>query len=232
VKHFLKYFIALALLTTACDPEDSKPTDSGLAYFPLQTGNFYVYDVEETVYSEVAPTKNLQYQLKIEVTDSFPNTEGGYTYVLNRTKRTDANEAWVDLDTWSVRSNDREVILNEGNISFVRISFPIVSGKKWDGNKYNNQDKDEYLINEIGEIGKSFESSGTTYENTFTVVQEDNEDFIVFLDKRQEVYAKNIGLVYKETTQLNYCTSNDCIGQQKVKSGVIYKQNLNQYVVQ
>jgi hypothetical protein len=229
VKHFLRYFIAFALFNTACDNGDPKPVDSGQEYFPLITGNYYVYDVVEIVYSEVAPTKNLVYQLKVEVSDSFPNGEGDHTYVLSRSTRNNETDAWKDLDTWSVRSNDREVILNEGNVSFVRIAFPLKAGKTWNGNKYNNQLADEY---EINDTGKNFDAGGVTFENTFTVLQEDNEDFIVFLDKREEVYAKDIGLVYKEVTQLAYCTTNDCIGQQKVKSGIIYKQQINDYVVQ
>lgn len=229
MKHFIKYFLVLLVLATACDPDESKPVDIGMDYFPLQTGNSYIYTIDETIYSEVAPVKNLIYQLRIQITDSFPNAEGNYTYVLNRSTRNDANSAWQDLDTWSVRGNDREIILNEGNIPFLKLTFPLRAGNSWNGNKYNNLETDQY---EVTSMDQPFAAGGTTFDKTLRVLQENNEDLIVFQDKREEVYARGVGLVYKETIQLSYCTTNDCIGQQKIKSGTIYKQQITAYVVQ
>jgi hypothetical protein len=229
VKHFLKYFLASLVLATACDSDEPKPVDIGVDYFPLQTGNSYTYDIDETIYSEVAPVKNLVYQLRIEITDSFPNAEGDYTYVLHRSTRNDVNSAWEDLDTWSVRGNDREIILNEGNIPYLKLTFPLKAGNSWNGNKYNNLEADQY---EVTAMDQPFVVSGTTFDKTLSVLQENNEDFIVFQDKREEVYARDVGLIYKETIQLSYCTTNDCVGQQKIKSGTIYKQQIAEYVVQ
>lgn len=213
----------------ACDAEESTPVDIGLDYYPLQTGNYYIYNVEETIYSEVAPVDTLIYELMVEVNDSFPNPEGNYTYVMNRSKRSDENAAWEDLDTWSVRGNDREVVVNEENIPFVKLAFPARKGSRWNGNRFNNLEADEY---EVTAFDETFDAGGTTFDKALTVLQENNEDFIVFLDKREEVYARGVGLVYKETTQLSYCTTEDCVGQQKIKSGRIYKQQISDYGMQ
>lgn len=229
MKQFHKYLLAIIVLAGACDSDESQPADIGLDYFPLQTGNYYVYDVEETIYSEVTPVEDLVYQLMVEVVDSFPNPEGNYTYVMNRSQRSDENGAWQDLDTWSVRGSDREVVVNEQNIPFVKLTFPAREGKGWNGNKYNNLDADEYKVTAFDE---AFDAGGTTFDKTLTVLQENNEDFVVFQDKRAEVYAKGVGLIYKETIQLSYCTTPDCVGQQEIKSGRIYKQQIIDYGVQ
>lgn len=221
--------MAFALLAVSCDPDEFQAPDIGLNYFPLRTGHYQIYNVNETVYSEVAAPENRVYQLMVEVTDSFPNSgETGYTYVLRRMKRADQNASWQDLDTWSVRRDDRELVVNEGNRPFVKLTFPLRRGNAWNGNKFNNLDADEY---EIEALDESFTAGGTTFEQTVVVNQENNEDLIVFQDRREEVYARDVGLIYKETTQLRYCTSDDCLGQQKIKSGIIYKQEIIAYGV-
>ena len=52
---------------------------------------------------------------------------------------------------------------------------------------------------------------------------------IVKKDVRMSVYAKSIGLVYREATVLYYCTVGNCIGQQIVENGTILKQTLKDY---
>jgi hypothetical protein len=67
------------------------------------------------------------------------------------------------------------------------------------------------------------------FDNTFTVEQEQNEDFFVFNDERREVYARDIGLVYKKVVQLGYCTDDHCLGQQKIDHGFEMKLVIKQY---
>lgn len=211
----------------ACDRDnDFKHADVGKDYFPMQTGFYQIYKIDEIVYTELKDPETLSYQLMIEVVDSFPNPEGHYTYVLNRSKRLDANAQWKSLDTWSVRSNDREIIVNEENIPFLKLTFPVRKGSVWNGNKFNNLQEDAY---EILTVDQSSRVNEMEFDKTLTVLQENNKDLIVFQDKREEVYARGVGLIYKETLQLHYCTDNNCVGQQKIKRGSDYKQQIIAY---
>jgi hypothetical protein len=225
LKHFLNYII-LTLLAVSCSSHEFKPADIGLEYFPLRAGYYQTYTIDEVLYSEVAEPETLAYQLKVQITDSFPNNDGTFTYVLHRSKRPDANSAWENLDTWSVRGDDRELIVNEGNIPFVKLTFPLKRGNAWNGNKFNSHDEDEY---EVVALDQSFTAGGTIFDKTLTVLQENNEDLIVFLDERKEVYARGVGLIYKEAKQLHYCTADNCRGQQKIESGSVFKQELIEY---
>jgi hypothetical protein len=229
LKYLHKYLLFFLVLAVACDSNEVKPVDIGVHYFPLQTGDYQIYAVNETHYSEVKNPETLVYQLKVEAVDSFPNTDGTYTYVFNRSKRASETATWQAVDTWSVQGSDRELVVSEGNTPFVKLVFPVKKGIVWNGNKFNTRAKDDYTITALDE---SFAASGITFDKTLTVVQEDNEDFIVSLDKREEVYARNVGLIYKETTQLNYCTRDNCTGQQIIESGVVYKQEIIQYGTQ
>ena len=226
MKHFHKYFAGYLILAAACNSDEFKPADIGLDYFPLQTGSYHVYAVDEILYSEVQEPEMLAYQLRVEINDSFPNTEGGYTYVIHRRKRTNETDPWQDLDTWSARENERELVVHEGNTAFVKLTFPLKKGNAWNGNKFNNLNEDEYIVEAMDE---PFTAGGTTFENTVHVIQEDNDDVIVYFDQREEVYAKSVGLIYREIAQLNYCTDDSCIGQQIIKSGKIYKQEILEY---
>ncbi len=232
MKHFLRFLI-LPLLTgvlvVACDSSDNDTSPgTGTEYFPLKTGSYLVYDVSEIIYTLSVP-ETLQYQLKVAMVDKFLNSEGDSMFVIHRSRRNIAADNWTYQDTWSVRKNEREVVMSEGNVSYVKLKLPVRQDMEWDGNAYNTLGEDEYTLEEL-KVSKTYNNQ--TFEDCITVNQNDNDDFIVFLDQRKEVYAKDIGLVYKETTQLHYCTQDDCLGQQKVESGTIYEQTITTYGVE
>lgn len=226
MKHFPKYFAVFLGLLTGCGPEEPARVDIGLEYFPLKGGIFHVYDVEETTYSGAVEPETTVYQVRVEVTDSFPNADNTFTYVLFRSKRLSPADAWEAIDTWSARIENDQVVVSEGNISYVRLAFPLRKGSSWDGNMFNDLGEDEYHVTAFDE---PVTAGGTTFERTLIVNQEMNDDLIVFLDERQEVYARNVGLVAREFRQLHFCTDDHCRGQQQIESGKVFKQELIEY---
>ena len=132
LKHFYKYFGFALLLASACGKDEYKPADIGHNYFPLKTGSYRIYVVNEIRYSEIAAPEISSYQLKEQVTDSFPDGgNGNYTYVIHRSTRQDAGGQWKPLSTWSARVTNLELMVNEGNTSFVKLTFPVRKGHAW-----------------------------------------------------------------------------------------------------
>jgi hypothetical protein len=235
VKHFRSFGLWMVLLLLSCESqEDNYPIFTDSEYFPLESGFYHLYDVTEVRYALSVP-ETLQYELKVLVLDSFKNGTGELSYVLKRSKRTDVNAEWTPLETWSAQLNQNEVIVSEGNIPYVVLDFPLVEKKSWDGNKYNNQtnpvsgeNDDSY---DLIQVDEPFDINGSSFPDCVTVSQEDNQEFIVYFDRRYEVYSRHVGLISKNITQLKYCNDADrnCIGQQIVDEGVIYQQTLKQY---
>jgi hypothetical protein len=224
VKHFLSFLIVIMVF--ACDRNEFTPADTGLDYMPIQVGDFRIYDVNEIVYSQVAEPETLHYELRTEVVDSFPSMSGVINYVVNRFQRSEGSSNWNVLETWSMRKNDLELVVTEGNKSFVKLIFPPRAGNEWDGNEFNNDEEDIYAITEV-DITKQI--GELTFEKTLTVAQESNDDRIVYYDFREERYARGVGLISRTIEQMEYCTLDPCLGQQIIEQGREYRQNLIEY---
>jgi len=236
MRRLLEYLMVLILFSCSESPE-IVIQDPFSGYFPLQTGLFQLYDVEEIQIQQNVQTRSV-YQLKTVAIDSFKNDEGGYTYIINRYKRMDATQPWTALDTWSARTTNRKVIVNEGNTPIVRLILPLSNGQKWNGNELNTLGGDDMCGPggdfscdqfEISAIGEVFAIGNLSFENTLTVIEENDPDLLVKNDVRKKVYSSGGGLVYMESTQLNYCTTPpSCYGTQFVNTGTIYKETLRE----
>jgi hypothetical protein len=195
---------------------------------PLTKGAYQVYDITETLYTLGQP-QTFTYELKMLVVDSFPNAEGDYSYVIYRSKKVEGEDGFKYLDTWSARSDTRELIVSEENTTFLKIKMPVKPDDQWDGNLYNAMGEDMYTVKEVS---SSQNINGTTYSDCIVIEQSDNQDFVVALDQRRETYARGIGLIEKQVKKLNYCSIGPCLGQQQIESGVILTQTIKSHGIE
>ena len=230
--------VLLALMAGSCSRSNPTPIPEVTNYFPLRKGLYQVYQVDSVAIDQNAET-DYTFELKTEVTDSFPSASGGYTYAISRSKRLTPSSPWVAVGTWSARVTAFQAVVDEGNTPFVKIEGPLVNGKTWNGNAFNDLGGTQKCPNgtdytcdnyAIDGLGKAYQASQTqSFDDTMTVIEEDNQDLIVFLDNRSEVYARNVGLIYREFVNLSYCTDQNCLGTQFVTKGVRYKQTISDY---
>lgn len=224
MKQFRRIFLFM-LIVSGCTSDEEPVIDIGKTFIPLNAGDFHIYNIDEITYSPLEDPVELHYQVKTEVVDSFEDNGGSVTYVVHRSRRESENDTWAYVDSWSVRVTDFEAIVNEGNVSYVKIAFPITVGKKWNGNTYNASEADEY---EITSVNESYSIGDKLFKKTIVVDQENRVD-LLFNERRFEVYAKEIGLIYREVTDINYCDEVECFGQNKIVSGIIYRQTMVEY---
>jgi len=229
----------LTVAVGACERYDELAlTPVGTPYFPLITGAVFVYDVDSVAIRQNVETL-YRYQLQIVVTDSFRNESGSYNYILQRSIRPSAASAWRPADTWQVRSDANQVVVQEGNIAFVRLALPVEVNKSWNGNAFNtlggiedcgdrqNFTCDIYTI--VSENTELVLTSGETINRVTEVVENNDPDVITITDIRRSWYAVNLGLVKRDITYLEFCTSSACLGRRFVENGLRYTMELNAY---
>jgi hypothetical protein len=227
-------FIVNACLFSCSGNEEFVP-DWGLDYFPVRVGAFHVYQVEETTVVQSVEKKSV-YELRVTVKDSSINEQGITTYSLLREKRATVSSNWESLDTWSVKLVGNKMIQNEGNVLFVKLFFPLSRDLKWNGNEFNNLPNSGNIFNDrnsehytIGNLDVPIAlSSGFETDHSLQVVHNSYEDAIIGSDQRIEIYAKGVGLIYKEITQLQYCTAN-CPVSKRIDKGLIFVQTLKEH---
>jgi hypothetical protein len=232
--------IFLIVLLGACASREVLPQFTGKEYVPLAVGAYWEYSLTTTTISPVQGQVNTLEEIRLEVTGQ--TKDGGVDkYVIQRYSRPQGTTDYTAEETWSVEADEFRYIQQEGNVSFVRLQFPLTDGKTWNGNAYNTVTGTDDCgdgnftcdIYKVTDLGKPFELPGIfTYDDTASVIEQDEDDDIVGQDIRKSVYAKGIGLVYRERTYLEYCTIGPCIGQQVVENGIIERQTLLTYGVQ
>ena len=129
-----------------------------------------------------------------------------------------------------------KLIQNESNVLFVKLFFPLSRDLKWNGNEFNNLPNSGNIFNdrnsELYSIGgidlPTALPSGFETDHSLEVVHNNYEDPIIGSDQRKEIYAKGVGLIYKEITQLQYCTAN-CPAPKRIDKGLIFVQTLKEH---
>ncbi|PMD98629.1 hypothetical protein BWI97_03630 [Siphonobacter sp. BAB-5405] len=214
----------LALSVWSCKPADTEPA-SDYDYFPLEKGNFVIYDVTQTQYALAQDSVQSQYQIKELVADAFTGLDGESSFRLERYRRNSQQQAWAIDSVWTARRTLNQAIRTENNVPYVKLWFPVYPKQTWNGNVLNSNDPDEY---EVTQKDQPLKIGSNDFSKTLTVVQE-NKVSAIDLVNRKEIYAKGVGLIYRERTELYYCQSAACFGQNKIDFGTRFIQQISSY---
>lgn len=209
--------ILISCLLYACDNVNSNlppPQDGGKFFYP-NVGQSVIYDVEDTQYELTGKFMVKTYQLKEINVLVFRDLDGKEAFKIERYRRENETQKWMIDSVFMAKKEIDKALKSENNVTYVKIYFPIKEGLKWNGNAYNSFGNDTY---ELKKINQSFQTNGQKFENTFSVVQQ-NDSTLVDLKRRIEVYAENIGMIYQEKTSVLYCNTGNCLGKGKIDFG-------------
>ena len=209
--------ILISCLLFACDNVNSNlppPQDGGNFFYP-NVGQSVIYDVEDTQYELTGKFMVKTYQLKEINVLVFKDLDGKEAFKIERYRRENETQKWTIDSVFMAKKEIDKALKSENNVTYVKIYFPIKEGLKWNGNAYNSFGNDTY---ELKKINQSFQTNGQKFENTFSVVQQ-NDSTLVDLKRRIEVYAENIGMIYQEKTSVLYCNTGNCLGKGKIDFG-------------
>ncbi|MEE4177246.1 MAG: hypothetical protein V2I46_07030 [Bacteroides sp.] len=187
--------LGMVVFFTGCKEEQADPTEMYYAYFPEAVGHFVIYEVDSVVYDDfTGQVLEFQYEVKELIESRLTDGEEGESLRLERYIRPDAASSWEIKDIWQARVLADRAEKTEENITYIKLVFPPKLGKKWNGNAYNTLPEQEYRITEAHK--PYLISPSLSFDSTITVLQ---NDFFTLIseDFQQEIYAKDIGMVFK-----------------------------------
>ena len=190
-------------LILGCKKSNSESVKYYYNYFPLEIGAWIEYDVVDIIHSELG-SDTAEYQLKEIAAEEFLDNEGRLTYRIERYWRDDSNANWSVKDVWYSNITRTTAEKVEENMRFTKLIFPINISKYWDGNAYNNLEEWEYYYDSLH---KPKLINNLSFDSTITVIQRDNENVVEY-EKVKEIYAVDIGLIYKSHIDLDINLSN------------------------
>ena len=217
--------------------DDAVEADLGLDFYPMAVDAFWIYEVTETTYVDRVETIE-SYQLR----ESFfrSDTLGDLvTFYRRIERRQDDTENWNSIGQVALRQTNQRLEYQDANQIFIRMTYPIrlcetdnfglligTDGRtcrEWDGNSTNTGDAELIHYEEPANGDFSFENA----EQVKVVISDLPANFVKE-DMRFELYARNIGLVERNFTEIEFCTTG-CSEANERENGYILVQRLIAY---
>jgi hypothetical protein len=186
-------------------------------YFPLQVGNSYTYRLDSTVYLAFGTTvATISYMAKDSIVSTYNDNTGRTAYLLYRfLTDTSMKAPFTYNSAYSVTPTSKTVeVTDANNLHFINLVQPVTTSATWLGNAYIDT---KSITTDLAYM----DNWNYTYQNInspFTVLKGSIDSTITILgidetrpddspfdpayfkqrDYAEEVYAKGIGLIYKE----------------------------------
>ncbi len=195
-------------------------------YAPLKVGKYITYSLDSLVFvASSTQEAHRQYEVKYLVQDSITDNLGRKAFRIVRYIRTLPNGIFNPENTFVALNSGTGFEFTENNIKFLKLTQPIKDDASWKGNAYVDisSSANQYLIDwdytytNVAKPSPIALSGFPAITNTITVNQRNhtfnlpiippvqpNPTFIANKDSAVEIYAKDIGLVYKKFLHWEY----------------------------
>jgi len=189
--------------------------------------------VDSIVYTDLPKdTVTYKYRIKEKIADTFTDNEGKpairlerYIKMYNPLKSYDSIP-WTMKEVWMINATNKSIQISERDIRYTKLIFPIQENANWNGNANNTLDE---WIYSYEYVDKSETINNVKLDKVLMVKQFELKT-LISVQVYTEKFAKGIGLVYREKTDIN---SNTVIAGVKVEdriiNGFIYKQKIVSY---
>lgn len=227
---FLLLLVLVGFLKFAsCEKSEYKAEEVfvGNNYFPLKIENSITYKVTEIVIDQPSDFYDTSvYYIKEVVAEFFIDKQNDTAYRIERFKANSLSGDFNIHNVWSAKILDDNAQKKEENVRYVKIRFPVDEDLSWDGNLYNNKSNLNYTITSLNNPQNI---NSFAFDSTLTVMHK-NSISLINKDLAYEVYAYNIGLVYKQDISLN---SQEVIPdvpiENRITTGTIFIQEIVDY---
>lgn len=215
VMRFSQLYLLLVLLLLACGEKIESPeSDLQRDFQPLEIGNFWIYQVDETIHYGENDSESSSYFYRDLIRGSYLNAENEVVYIVSRSRSEDRVSWTLDLE-YTQLYRDRILLRTTDNSPLAALVFPPELGRLWNGKAYQAEGDDDFEIDGLGPSSLP----GFEEVTAVRVNQENLDDKITIRDIRYEIYGKGVGLLEKYDEVLTYCSRNDCLGNQLIDGG-------------
>ncbi|MCW3120957.1 MAG: hypothetical protein JWQ38_449 [Flavipsychrobacter sp.] len=202
----------------ACKKVNKSTEDATRNYFPLKFGKYVTYAVDSIYYIDTSCERiEVKSQMKYAITDTFTDKKKRLSYIMDVYSRPYEGGLWKQTNVILITPTATELLYSQDNAQYVKLMFPISEGFTWSGNKYvpTQNPAFSYLSNwnyNYLDYHLSYNNGYINFDNTVTVLEHaqninnPNIDSAVKASTiyAKEVYAYNVGMIYKEWTYTTY----------------------------
>ena len=203
IKMRIKLYFVLLIIIISCKPIVYEETNFFYNYYPLQINQVKEFFVTNIVHNSFGKDTTT-YFLKEIITDYNINMEGDTVYRVERYWKVDSSLSYEIKDVWTSKKNLSAGYLNEENITYTKLIFPLSLNIYWNGNAFNNLGYQEYSIESLN---IPFQLNNVIFDSSLTVIQNYKSNLLEF-ENSKEIYAIGIGLIYKEDVQVEINSGN------------------------
>ncbi len=199
----IELYFVLLIIISSCKPIVYEETNFFYNYYPLQINQVKEFFVTNIVHNSFGKDTTT-YFLKEIITDYNINMEGDTVYKVERYWKVDSSLSYEIKDVWTSKKNLSAGYLNEENITYTKLIFPLSLNIYWNGNAFNNLGYQEYSIESLN---IPFQLNNVIFDSSLTVIQNYKSNLLEF-ENSKEIYATGIGLIYKEDVQVEINSGN------------------------
>ena len=184
-------------------------------YYPLQAGSSFIYRLDSTIDAPFGTALVVHsYLLKDSIESTFNDNLGRLSYRVYRyITDTLQLEGWQYLSTYYITPTTTTVeVMDDNNYRFIKLTAPVVNGGSWMGNSFIDTQSGSSTVQYLDGWNYTYQNTNLPYtvvkgeiDSTVTVVQDDetipdqpfDPNYYQQRNYSVEVYAKGIGLIYK-----------------------------------
>ncbi len=192
-------------------------------YYPLHVGRVLTYRLDSTRVSNFV-FSTAYYLEKDSVVGTFVDAQGRTAYIMNRfVTDTLLSQPYQFAESYYVVYDKNKIEYVDGaNRRFIKLVNPVSVNTTWSGNSYLEDsiqiritDNTNYKgwTYQYTSVNQSFNVGSASFPNTCSILQAAdssgvfNPNFLSYKTYSTEVYAKGLGLIYKEFMDYFYQTT-------------------------
>lgn len=210
---FMASVFFLSVLSGCRKDTDEIELDFGYEYYPLEIGKSWIYQVDSVIYGvdvRGITRDSSRSFLREAIVDTTTSLDGELLYITERYYRPNDEAPWK-IDKVFTRSRNRtQAFQTEDNLRFIKMVFPPTPGKRWDGHVYFDAQQKFFPVGGeqvrvfqdwdyvVTDKGQPAEVNGAQYDDV-AAIQEADYDVDLNYRRSQALYARDIGLVYRQS---------------------------------